>query len=128
MFNSYVIILILFALAGTGLSLITVRNIQRSKQSLFWLPVQGHPHEETKNLKQVIEYTVDDEVYSLEHHIDEFESHNNKQITEEEVTVFYNPDNPQQATLHPGPKQDDWLVLIVGIAAAVFALVLIFLS
>ena len=45
-----------------------------------------------------------------------------------EVEVYYNPQQPEQATLEPGRANDDWLVLAVGIGFTVIGLGALFFS
>ncbi len=44
------------------------------------------------------------------------------------VTVYYNPQRPDQATLEPGRANDDWLVLATGIGFTAIGLLAMFFS
>jgi hypothetical protein len=35
------------------------------------------------------------------------------------VTTYYNPAQPEQATLEPGPGRDDWFIFILGIVVTI---------
>ena len=45
-----------------------------------------------------------------------------------EVTVYYNPQRPEQATLEPGRANDDWLILAMGIGCTIIGLLAMFFS
>ncbi len=45
-----------------------------------------------------------------------------------EVMVYYNPQQPDQATLEPGRARDDWLLLAVGIGFTAIGLCALFFS
>lgn len=44
------------------------------------------------------------------------------------VTVYYNPQQPDQATLEPGQANDDWLILAAGIGFTATGLFAMFFS
>ncbi len=45
-----------------------------------------------------------------------------------EIAVYYNPHQPEQATLKPGPAKDDWLLLTAGIGFVIIGLLAMFFS
>lgn len=44
------------------------------------------------------------------------------------VQVYYNPGNPQDATLEPGPAEGDWLILVIGLAMLILGVLMFFFS
>ena len=40
------------------------------------------------------------------------------------VLVYYDPEQPDHATLEPGPGQGDWLVFALGLGTLIFGIVL----
>jgi len=44
------------------------------------------------------------------------------------VTVHYNPQQPEQATLEPGRANDDWLILAMGIGFTAIGVLAMFFS
>jgi len=44
------------------------------------------------------------------------------------VQVFYDPQNPENVTLEPGPAEGDWLVLAIGLGMFVLGIGMLFLA
>lgn len=141
MFNPYAIILSLFILFGAVATLWGYVIISRARRTLNWPHVEG-VIEECRLSSQhddllphiVFRYSVADSLYR---HAMEFSgditptqefarSYVEKYPLGSKVQVYFQPDNPQKATLEPGLGRGDWLVLAIGLASLLFGIVLLF--
>lgn len=113
------------------------RMIARGRRSLAWPSVEGTIEEsrvasaEDDTLPKIVfSYTVDEHRYRCDAKLagdaalspDLAESRVNKYPAGARVRVHYNPREPGQATLEPGPARDDWLIFVIGLAAALLGL------
>lgn len=44
------------------------------------------------------------------------------------VSVFYHPDDPNNATLEPGMAQGDWLIFVIGLIAVIVGVAMLVAS
>jgi len=138
MFNPYIIILGLFVITGIGTTFWGWRIIARGRRSLHWPQTDGTidtavPKYDTndqlpnivfsytvagQDLKQAVTFP-DDTMPSPELTA----SYLRKYPQGAQVRVFYNPQDPRQATLEPGPAQGDWVMFVFGLLISVFGLI-----
>ncbi len=143
MFNLYVIILGLFALAGLAMTLRGWKVWQQSKKAKTWPKTEGTivsaamPASEFEELvpEIVFSYRVD----GVEHKVlqdfrgvaltqDSCRNYVEKYPEGKTVDVYYNPSKKSQATLEPALKKDDWMIFVAGILTTLFGLLLIFIN
>ena len=141
MSNPYLIILIMFALAGLGLTIWGWKAYQRSKDAKDWPSVNGEitrselPENEFEQgvPKISFRYQVEGNDY------EQMQNFNIRLMTPEQcqeyvakhpvgasVTVFYAPGKPAISTIAVDLVKADWMVLGVGIATTLLGLVMIF--
>lgn len=143
MFNPYAIILGLFIIAGFIATLWGWSIIAKARKTRRWPMVEGAieqsaPMSETDDLLPHIlfSYTVGMRTYQ---HVLGFPDGANpspelatrytgKYPVGAKVPVYYNPDQPDQATLEPGLARGDWMILALGIAAMAFGIFALFFS
>lgn len=140
--NYYAIILALLTVAGMVLTAWGWQIRNKAKKTRSWTATQGYiVKSEAKSPDNdllphiVFSYQVDgtDLQTSLPfptgiQPMPEFSrSYLQKYPVNTPVTVFYNPENPQQATLEPSGSADDWMILAIGIAATLFGSLALFL-
>ena len=143
MFNPYVIILGLFIIAGFIAALWGWFIIAKARKTRRWPVVEGAieqfaPTSEANDLLPYIlfSYTVDARTYQR---VFEFPGGTNpspelatsyirKYPIGAKVPVYYNPDQPDQATLEPGLNRGDWMIPVLGIAAIAFGIFALFFS
>ena len=141
--NYYAIIIGAFIVAGLIITAFGWRALQKSKATKLWPSVNGEISEarlasaEDDLLPDIrFSYTVDSQHYQgrLEFPpgtmpIPGFAQNQlGKYPLGCEVSVYYNPLQPDQATLEPGRAGDDWLLLAIGISSAVIGLLAMFFS
>lgn len=135
--NPYIIILILFLLGGLGTTIWGWTIIARGKRTLKWPAAEGvieksQPSSEGDDLlpEIVFSYTVSGHRYQRTM---EFPGGTNptqalaasyvdKYPVGAKVSAYYNPQQPGQATLEPGPGRDDWLIFVLGIVVTVIGI------
>lgn len=139
MFNPYVIIIILSIASGIAASLWGWRAIQRNRMKKHWPGVQGQisrvdqpantsdlaPHihfryqVDGKDYEQELAFSGDlSSPESVKHYLEKYP-------TGKDVEVFYNPNNPESATLDKSIGAGDWLVFAYGIGATLLGTFLI---
>ena len=132
MSNLYSIIIGLFALSGLLLSIWSWRNISKAKKSTKWPKVEGRitsatSSSETEDMKPQVEYcyTVNAQNYtgtlslpSGDVHLSDYAKvHAEKYPIDSSVTVYYDPESPENSTLEPGVRDDDWLIFWLCVGA-----------
>ena len=137
MFNPYMIVLGLFVVAGLLATLWGLRIIVQARRTAQWPTVQGIIEKSivTSNDNDLLPniifcYEVNGQAYqrSVEFPRDvtpsqEFASSYVDRYPEgSHVLVYYNPENPENATLEPGLGQGDWLVFAIGLGMLVFGI------
>jgi len=137
MFNPYAIILGLFIIAGFIVTLWGWSIIAKARKTRRWYMVEGAieqsaPASEADDLLPHIlfSYTVGTHTYrrALEFpngasaSPELATSYAGKYPVGAKVSVHYNPDQPDQATLEPGLARGDWMILALGIAAIAFGI------
>ena len=137
--NPYTIILALFIVSGIGAMLWGWRLIAAGKKSIDWPYVDGTIKESRQDdLLPHIEYsyTVAEQTYQANMTIsgditpsEEFtKSYLEKFPVGKTVKVYYNPDQPDSATLEPGPGKGDWIVFAIGLATTVLGILFLFFT
>ena len=131
--NAYAIILALVGLGGIVISIWGWRVLRCSQQTKQWPTTAGvieesKPGSEHDDLLPHIVYRYETDGQALRssfefpsgtHPMPEFvQAYLKKYPVGVEVTVYYNPQQPQQSTLEPG-AQGDWMILVLGIMMAV---------
>lgn len=143
MFNPYAIILGLFIIAGFIAAVWGWLIIAKARKTRHWPVVggvveQSAPTSEANDLLPHIlfSYTVDGRTYQR---VLEFPggtspspefatSYVRKYPVDAKVSVYYNPDQPDQATLEPGLTRGDWMIPALGVAAMAFGIFALFFS
>lgn len=143
MFNPYSIILGIFIVSGLLVTLWGFRVIIVARKTLKWPCVAGKIEESRINFGAkdlfpyiVFSYSVDQQPYqqSVKFPGDvtpspEFSrSYLDKYPAGFLVQVYYNPNNPQEATVEPGPREGDWLILTIGLAMLFVGILMLFFS
>jgi hypothetical protein len=137
MFNPYSIILGLFTTAGLLTTLWGWIVIARSHKTRTWPSVTGTIV--TSNIATDADDLLPDIRFSYNiadrHYVKSLEFPGGTTPTQElsqqyierfpqgaSVAVHYNPDRPDQATLEPGPRPGDWMILAFGLGTVVLML------
>lgn len=143
MFNPYSIILGLFILSGVVVTLWGVRVIVVARRTLQWPCVGGKIEEskidfgsrdllphivfsysvEGKEFRQNLKFPADvtpSQEYS--------KSYVDRYPAGFLVQVYYNPDNPEDVTLEPGPGKDDWLIMAIGLGMLILGILMFFFA
>lgn len=143
MWNPYALILGLFALAGVFLTAWGLSIIVKGRKTLCWPAVEGiveqsMPAADADALLPHIlfSYTVAGQTYRRE-----LEFPRDISPTPElavsyaerfpegaKVRVYYDPEQPERATIEPGPARGDWMILALGLAAAAFGIAALWFS
>ena len=141
MLNPYSIILGFFVASGVLVTLWGVRIIVIARKTLKWPFVGGKIEESRINFGAgdllpyiVFSYNIGEKNYQQQMTFprditpsQEFtKSYLEKYPAGFLVQVFYDPNNPETATLEPGPAEGDWLILVVGLAMLVLGLLMFF--
>jgi hypothetical protein len=132
--NPYIIILILFLVGGLGTTVWGWTIIARGRKTLRWPAAEGviEKSQAASNsddlLPQIVfSYTVSGRRFQRELEFPSgtnptpmlAASYVNKYPVGAKVTTYYNPAQPEQATLEPGPGRDDWFIFILGIVVTI---------
>lgn len=140
MWNPYVIILVLFVVAGFAVTLWGLKVIARGRRTLRWPSTEGAIEEsrlvsDTDDLFPHIlfSYRVGVQTYRRElgfpggtNPTPEFAaSYVKKFPVGARVRVFYDPERPDQATLEPGLAQGDWMIFALGLSATILGILLL---
>lgn len=128
--NLYSLILAIATLGGIGVTIWGWLILQKSRKTKQWPTTIGkietsNPSSAENDLlpEIVFSYRVNNKDYRCQfqfpegtHPLPEFtRSYNEKYPVGKTVDVFYNPEQPETATLEPG-AQGDWMILALGIA------------
>ncbi len=137
MLNPYAFILGLFTLAGLLTALWGWSTLVKGRKTLRWPATEGVIEQSTPAADAddllphiLFSYTVAGQTYRRELEFPggisptpEFSvSYAGKFPVGAKVRVYYDPAQPERATLEPGPGRGDWMILALGLAAAVFGL------
>ena len=141
--NYYAIILGLFIIAGFVGVLWGWFIIAKARKTLRWPTVEGAieqsaPTSEADDLLPHILFSYTVVAYTYQRTL-EFPDGTNpspelatsyakKYPVGAKVSVYYNPDQPDQATLEPGLARGDWMIPALGIAAMAFGIFALFFS
>lgn len=141
MFNPYSIILGLFVFSGVLVTLWGLRVMVLARKTLKWPYVGGKIEESRINFGAgdlmphiVFSYSVGEQSYQqqMKFSVDvapsqEFaKSYVDKFPVGFLVQVFYDPENPEVATIEPGPAEGDWLILAIGLAMLIVGILMFF--
>lgn len=136
--NPYIITLLLFIVAGCGVTIWGWTVITRGKKTAQWPSVEGVIEQSqlsssTDDLlpRIVYSYAVSGRHYQR---IVAFPSGTNptaalassyvkKYPAGAKIQIHYNPEQPDQATLEPGTARDDWLIFVLGLASTIIGIV-----
>jgi Protein of unknown function (DUF3592) len=128
--NLYSAILIAVTLGGIGLSIWGWKILQKTRKMEQWPRANGKiesfkdSSKENDLLPEIIfSYQVNGKNYRRQfefpegtHPLPEFVTfYKNKYPVDKDVEIFYDPEQPETATLEPG-AQGDWMILAIGIA------------
>ena len=141
--NYYAIILGLFIIAGFVAVIWGWFIFAKARKTLRWPMVEGAieqsaPTSEDNDLLPHILFSYTVAAYNYQR-ILEFPdgtepspelatSYAKKYPAGAKVSVYYNPDQPDQATLEPGLARGDWMIPAVGIIAMAFGIFALFFS
>lgn len=136
--NLYIIILILFTIAGLFICIREWRHIKNQKKSDQWLSIEGvivesKPYNPVGSLLPVIKYSyqIEDSTFTNDFEfppgtaaMPEFsKSYMEKYPEGKTINVFYNPEDANQSTLEPGQQKDDWLIFGIGVLTTITGIV-----
>jgi len=135
MFNPYTITLSLFVVAGLSVSAWGWFTLSKARKIQKW-PNVGGLIKESSSDSMIFIYTINQQTYSqtmdfppdITPGLESTNSHRNKYPPGAKVTVFYQPDNPENATLEPDPGKDVWLIFTLGIGATLLGIIFLFFS
>ena len=141
--NLYFIILVLFILAGCGVTIWGWMVIRHGKKTAQWPSVEGFieqslPSSSIDDLLPHISYSYAVAGRHYQHTM-EFPSGTNPTATlassyidkypaGAKIQIHYNPEHPEQATLEPGAARDDWLIFVLGLTATIIGIVFLLFS
>ena len=141
--NPYIITLLLFIIAGCGVTIWGWTILSRSKKTAQWPSVEGvieqsQPSSGADDLLPHIVYSYAVSGRSYRSTV-EFPSGTNpteilaasyvkKYPAGAKIRIYYNPLQPDQATLEPGAARDDWLIFVLGLAATIIGTVFLLFS
>jgi hypothetical protein len=143
MFNPYAVVIGLFLLGGLLATLWGLIIILKARKTQDWPYVEGVIEESRLSSDKndllpyiLFSYSIGERDYrqTMEFPVDitpsqEFaKSYVQKYPVGSRAQVYYDPDNPQNATLEPGLGKGDWLVLAMGLGMLVLGLGILFLS
>ena len=134
MFNTYTITLSLFVIAGIIVTSWSWRNILTARKTLLWPTVKG-AIEKSSPGSMAFSYVINEQSYhySKEVSVDltpgqnTIENHVNKYPPGKQVTVYYQPENPENATLNPELNKDDWFIFLIGLGTTLTGFLFLFL-
>lgn len=131
--NLYSVILGLVALGGIGLSIWGWSILKKSRMVMQWPRTIGKIESFNISSKQndllpeiIFSYHVNNNHYRRQfefpegtHPLPEFVTfYKKKYPVDSAVEIFYNSENPEDATLEPG-AQGDWMILAMGVAMTI---------
>ena len=143
MFNPYSIILVFFVSSGLLVTLWGSRVILVARKTLKWPCVAGKIEESRINFGSkdllphiVFSYSVGEQNYrqqivfpaDVTPSQELAKSYVDKYPAGFLVQVYYDPDNPQDATLEPGPREGDWLILAIGVTMLFLGMLMLFFA
>ncbi len=132
--NYYAIILVLFIIAGFIAVLWGWFIIAKARKTLRWTMVEGAikqsaPTSEADDLLPHILFSCTlDFPDGTEPSPELTTSYAKKYPAGAKVSVYYNPDQPDQDTLEPCLARGDWMIPAVGIIAMAFGIFALFFS
>ena len=141
--NYYVLIIGGFIIVGLAITAFGWRGFQKGKANKQWPSITGQissttlASEENDLLPDIrFSYTIDDDHYEGRVEFPPgtmpmpgFASTQiEKHPVGSPVTAYYNPQQPEQATLEPGRANDDWLILAMGIGFTAIGVLAMFFS
>jgi len=130
MVGPYGIIITVFTLVGLLVAAWGWRNTSRARQTLSWPSVDATVTQsvlDNNRLPAVVyHYSVDDQVCKYQMLVPEgvMASVQAAQKVVDEYppgrtdTLFYQPEDPNNCTLTPGVKKEDWFVVAAGLGAS----------
>lgn len=140
-FNPYVIILGAFTATGIAATIYGWIIIARAKKSRRWPSTEGVIESSKRGMEDndllpeiVFSYTVDGRSRTQTQQFPkdltpdkEFtDSYLTKYPAGARVSVYYDPGNPDRATLETGFMSGDWMVFALGLGMAVFGFLFLF--
>ncbi|MFQ5470807.1 MAG: DUF3592 domain-containing protein [Gammaproteobacteria bacterium] len=143
MFNPYIIVLVLFSIAGIATLLWGWHIISKARKTRQWPKVQGKITESRMKTDAgdmmphiVYSYVAGDQQYSHELQFQsstsltpEFANNYLAKFPEGmDIDVYYDPSSPDNATIEPGMAKGDWMIFVIGILATVFSIFALLLS
>jgi hypothetical protein len=131
--NLYSVILAAVTLGGIGISIWGRLILQKSRKIEQWPQTKGKIEASNPTSKEndllpeiIFSYQINGKNYRRQfefpegtHPLPEFtKAYNEKYPVGKTVDVFYDPEQPETATLEPG-TQGDWMILAMGIAMTI---------
>ncbi len=137
--NPYTIILSLFLVAGLATTAWGWKILARGRRTRQWPTVEGKVvHSAVKDQDSIPDIAYAYAVSGVEYRAT-YQFPGGTQPSQEltatylakfptgsKVTVHYDPNHPDQATLEPGVGRGDWLILMLGLFATVFGVIFLF--
>jgi len=141
--NPYIIILSLFVIASLLATLWGWKVIVKGRKTLSWPQVTGVIEESTATsefddlLPHILfRYAVSEQTYRYSVKFPqgmtptpEFTAQYLQRFpVGASVSVYYDPQKPNQATLEPGPVKGDWLIFALGLSSTLLGLMFLFVG
>lgn len=119
--NPYIVVLVFFTLAGLAMAAWGWRNIARARKTRHWLRTEGTV--EQSGASRAVRYTVAGTAYRLAAAADgDAAPAAAVPPAGAKVDVYYDPARPGDAALSRYEGRDDWLIVAIGLGAALFGL------
>jgi len=143
MLNPYIIILSLFIIAGFITTLWGWHIIAKGRETLRWPSIEGTIEESTAVADEhdllphvLYSYRIDEKLFqkSIKFPSDisptkEFsDAYLKKYPIGKRITVHYQADKPENATIEPGIAQGDWLVFALGLGMTTIGIASLLIS
>lgn len=141
MINPYSIILSLFIVAGLFATIWGWRIIINGRKTLNWPRTEGIIEESRSSDNDFLplihyRYTVAEQTFQQKFEFPPGTSPSNeltssylkKYIKGAKVSVSYDPDHAEKATIEPGLANGDWFVFVLGVLTTLFGILFLFFS
>ena len=130
MFSPYTIILFLFTIAGAVVAIWAWLNMKKGKQQV-WPPIEARIQrisgKQDLNPELSFSYTANQAHYEQTLGLDVNRYKADDLQAGDTITVYYDPQNPQNVRLQSKAPSDTWLILAAGIGACLLGMAMLLL-